>query len=483
MTLLNVQNLSVADILLSESFQIQPGERVGLVGESGSGKSMTALALMKLTPDTLPLGGSVELGDSGNLLVQPDSMLQKVRGKKIAMIFQEPMTALHPLHRVGQQVVEAMTIHGVDKGTAQARALELLKEVGVDRPRAYPHELSGGQRQRVLIAMALANDPDLLICDEPTTALDVTVQRTIVSLIVELTKHSHTAVLFITHDLALINQVTQRVLVLHQGRIVERGDTTEVLTRPQHEYTKRLLAGTRLKERTPSAATSTVLLEARSVSKAGRISDVSITLRAGQRLGVVGESGAGKSTLLNILSGLETPDSGTVHRDDAVRISAVFQDPASSLDPRMTVERIVAEPLGGRGGVRARVSAVLAEVGLDDSALQRYPHEFSGGQRQRISIARALISEPDILLADEPVSALDVSVRATVLDLLAKLVAERGVALLFVSHDLMVTQHLCEDVIVMQHGQVVERGPIDEVWAHPHNPYTQQLLDAVPRLP
>ncbi|MEZ2188636.1 dipeptide ABC transporter ATP-binding protein [Corynebacterium sp. CCM 9204] len=536
MTLLTVTDLGVdtrrGETLIEQvSFTIDSGERVGLIGESGSGKSLTALSLMGLLPDELSAHGQMTLdGETGNLIDYPDRRMRTLRGRRVSMVFQEPMTALNPLMTVGAQIAEVMTHHGTVDSDAAARdrTRELLADVRITDPEriygAYPHQLSGGQRQRVLIAIALANDPDLLICDEPTTALDVTVQRQIVELILELVERRGTGLLFITHDLALVSGVCERILVMRDGNLVESGTTEHILTDPAHDYTRGLIAASDLDARDPDGHLYTVetattgdyrpgqihkapavppigevVLSATGVSRTyvGKrrgffgprrrteaLRDVSLELRRGQRLGIVGSSGSGKSTLLRILAGLDSPTTGTVTH--AERAQVVFQDPMGSLDPRMRIGAIVEEPLLGLGlsgeERRTRVSEVLGEVGIGADAVNRYPHEFSGGQRQRISIARALSVKPDVLFADEAVSALDVSVRAQVLNLLSDLVADYGLALFFVSHDLSVIRQMCSDVLVLNHGDVVEAGPVDRIWANPQADYTRELLAAVPRL-
>lgn len=476
--MLEVNNLTIGDGLVKDvSFTIAPGERVGLIGESGSGKTLTALAVMGLT----------DLPWSGTTLVSGIPSWTH-RGKKITMIFQEPMTALNPLMRVGRQIEEIMRIHGVGKREARERTARMVEDVALPQRalRAYPHELSGGQRQRALIAMAMVNNPDVLICDEPTTALDVTVQQQIIDLLLRLADQRGTSLLFITHDLGLVARTCQRVMVMQQGRIVERGPVAEVLATPSHDYTRTLLSASRLDTPVIVENYGETVVEVNEVSRIFRkttaLDSVSVTVRSGERLGVVGGSGSGKTTLLKLLAGLDEPTSGTVRVQGGTQM--VFQDPLSSLNPRMRIADIVAEPLIGWSAAQkhARVVEVLGEVGLGPEVLGRYPHEFSGGQRQRISIARALGPKPAILLADEPVSALDVSVRKQVLDLLADLVAEYGITLVFVSHDLAVVRHVCTSVVVMDQGRIIERGRVDEVYADPQHDYTRTLLEAVPRL-
>ncbi|MFL0577352.1 dipeptide ABC transporter ATP-binding protein [Brevibacterium luteolum] len=577
-SLLEVTDLSIATsrttLVHPTSFSIAPGERVGLIGESGSGKSLTSSAVMGLLPDELTATGSITLtGTQGNLLERSDRQIARLRGLNMSMVFQEPMSALNPLMRVGAQVAEVMRIHRTQSKTSAAkRAIDLLGLVQLPDPqttaRAYPHQLSGGQRQRVMLAMALANDPQLLICDEPTTALDVTVQRQVLDLVLDAVTTSDTGLLFITHDLAVVASVCEKVLVMYQGEIVEAGATEQIFTDPQHDYTRGLLAASdltatdddgrlftiataraydaaRLSQAhfTPpeagDASAQQVTNASEPVSAAGHeaapapageqrplieieglhktyqrtksglfsradtvdaLTDVSLSIRAGQRFGIVGESGSGKSTLLKILSGLEPLTSGYVRVGDCEIASAsqvqlramreelqiVFQDPFASLDPRMQVADIVAEPLVAMGVPTARrrekVIEMLEAVGLDAESRTRYPHQFSGGQRQRISIARALVCRPRILVADEPVSALDVSVRAQVLNLLTDLVDDYELTLVFVSHDLGVVRHLCSDVVVMKDGRIVEAGDVAAIYDHPQHEYTASLVAATPTL-
>ena len=473
MTILSVTDLRVGDGLLDGiTFTVGRGERVGLIGESGSGKSLTALSIMGLLPRGLSAAGSVVL-DGQELVGLSDRRMRPLRGKVVSMVFQEPMTALDPLMTVGRQVAEAADRDDVS---------DLFERVSLDpaRMNAYPHELSGGQRQRVLIAMAIAQDPDLLICDEPTTALDVTVQDQVLDLLDHLVDELGVSLLFITHDLGVINRMCRRVLVMSEGAIVESGTTEQVLRAPEHPYTQRLVAaslpGEPAEIRAVGAPVITLEYVTRRYGTTTALNDVSLVVRRGERLGVVGGSGSGKTTLLRQVAGLDVPDQGHVLVDAGVQV--VFQDPRSSLNPRLRVGRSVAEG----GGDRARVLEVLSEVGLPADAVERYPHQFSGGQRQRISIARAVAGKPEILLADEPVSALDVSVRAQVLELLDELVDEYGLTLVFISHDLSVVREVCSTVAVMREGRIVEHGPTEEVWANPQHEYTKSLLAAIPRI-
>ncbi|MFJ2145515.1 glutathione ABC transporter ATP-binding protein [Arthrobacter sp. MYb214] len=565
--LIDVRGLTISTkhrtLVSNFNLRMNPGDRVGLIGESGSGKSMTTSALMGLLPEGVSASGSIQLaGHPRNLVEATDRELQKIRGKDMSMVFQEPLTALNPLMKVGPQVAEIMTSHKTvaSKSAAQARAVELLGSVKLPDParaaRSYPHQLSGGQRQRAMLAMALANNPGLLLCDEPTTALDVTVQRQVLDLILESVQERGTGLLFITHDLSVVANVCDRVLVMNNGQVVEEGDTGEVFSNPQHPYTRGLLAASDLNATdadgrlfTVASAASYIppLAEAQPVVEAANaeISDlrehdqaagdtapevpslisvkdltriypvgrsslfgkrsevhalkgVSFDVAAGQRFGVVGESGSGKSTLLRILAGLDQPTSGSVRvagsevagakERDLVQLrqqlQIVFQDPMGSLDPRMRVRDIIAEPLLVPGQKvdsakhRKMVAEMLGSVGLPADAAERFPHQFSGGQRQRISIARALICEPRVLVADEPVSALDVSVRAQVLNLLSDLVDDYHLTLVFVSHDLGVVRHICDNVVVMNEGRIVESGTTEQIYDSPQHAYTRTLVNS-----
>ncbi|HEY4558250.1 MAG TPA: ABC transporter ATP-binding protein [Enteractinococcus sp.] len=511
---------------------IKPGERVGLIGESGSGKSLTALSLMGLLPDELNAQGNVSIRNiCDDILNTPDRELSKMRGRRVSMVFQEPMSALNPLMKVGKQIAEVLLQHGTvgSRKEAQQRVRKLIEDVHLPDPprimRSYPYQLSGGQRQRVMLAIAFANDPELIICDEPTTALDVTVQRQVLDLLDDAVRSRGASLLFVSHDLGVIAEVCDRVMVMQQGRIVESGTVRDVLTAPQHEYTRRLLSASKLEElkedtpgRPPHIEASTTetpqpqpIIQVRSLTRTfstgqhrvNALKDINLEVAAGDRVGIVGESGSGKTTLLKILAGLDRPTAGEIevcgvdvrrasHRGLKPlrqRLQIVFQDPMGSLDPRMNIQEIIEEPLlrTRRDTPNAKVRQELVQesleaVELPPDVIPRYPHQFSGGQRQRISIARALITNPDVLIADEPVSALDVSVQAQVLKLLNALVEDRGMTLLMVSHDLSVVRHICRHVAVMRQGEIVEAGDTEQVYRNPTHDYTRRLLEAVPSL-
>jgi microcin C transport system ATP-binding protein len=501
------------------SFAIDKGETVALVGESGSGKSVTALSVLQLLPYPLarhPAGSSVRF--KGRELVGASrEVLQDVRGDEISMIFQEPMTSLNPLHKVEKQINETLFLHkGLTAEAARARTLELLDLVGIQEPEkrlnAYPHELSGGQRQRVMIAMALANEPDLLIADEPTTALDVTIQAQILKLLKELQQKLGMAMLLITHDLSIVRKMADRVSVMTRGEIVEQGDVEDIFERPQHPYTRKLLAAEPSGEPLSAAADAPMVMEGENVKvhfpiKAGilkrtvdyvrAVDGISVKVREGHTVGVVGESGSGKTTLglalLRLLSSsgeirfkgariqdLKSKSLRPLRRE----MQVVFQDPYGSLSPRLSIGQIVEEGLKvhdlGRSPEEreAMIVAALEEVGLDPDSRHRYPHEFSGGQRQRVAIARAMVLKPRFVVLDEPTSALDMSVQAQIVDLLRALQEKHRLAYMFISHDLKVVRALADEVIVMKDGRVVEHGPAERIFEAPGEPYTQALMKA-----
>ncbi|CAH2397787.1 ABC transporter ATP-binding protein [Mesorhizobium ventifaucium] len=500
------------------SFDIAKGETVALVGESGSGKSVSALSVLKLLPyPTASHPSGKILFQSADLLAADEKALRRVRGNKITMIFQEPMTSLNPLHTIEQQIVEVLTLHqGLRDRQAKARTLELLNEVGIREPEkrldAYPHQLSGGQRQRVMIAMALANEPELLIADEPTTALDVTVQAQILELLAELKSRKGMSMLFITHDLGIVRKIADRVCVMTRGKIVETGPTKEIFANPQHTYTRHLLAAEpKGKPPAANAAAKPVMTGQdikvwfpikkgffrRTVDNVKAVDGIDVTVRAGQTLGVVGESGSGKTTLGLALARMIS-STGIIQfngRDinelsfNAMRplrreLQIVFQDPFGSLSPRMSVSEIIEEglkihePKLSPDERDKRIVDVLGEVGLDPATRNRYPHEFSGGQRQRIAIARAMVLNPRFVMLDEPTSALDMSVQAQVVDLLRSLQAKHDLAYLFISHDLKVIRALANDVIVMRNGRIVEAGPSEQIFERPQTDYTKALISA-----
>ncbi|KIT16637.1 Glutathione import ATP-binding protein GsiA [Jannaschia aquimarina] len=502
--LLEVEGLSVsiggAPILRDVSLSLPPGEVLGLVGESGSGKSMTALACMGLLPRAARASGRVALAGRDLLDLRERDWLG-VRGEEIGMIFQEPMTALNPVHTIGRQVAETLRLRGTGRAEAEAVARDRLDRVGLgsiplDR---YPHELSGGQRQRVCIAMAIARHPRLLIADEPTTALDVTTQAQVLDLLRGLVEEERIGMVLITHDLGVVAGRADRVAVMKDGAVVEAGATEPLFREMRHPYTRDLLAASSPAPRVRREVPARPVLEAedlvRRYGDLAAVDGVSLVLNHGEALGLVGESGCGKSTLTRALLGLEPVQGGAIRLlgrpggtamtfADRARISVVFQDPYGSFDPRWSVAKLVAEPfhLTGRPrDWRDRVGAALEAVGLSTGDMAKYPHEFSGGQRQRIAIARALITEPEIVVLDEAVSALDVRVRAQVLALLRDLQERMGLSYLFISHDLTVVRAVCDRVLVMRAGRIVEEGV--EVFDAPAHPYTRDLLAAAPVIP
>jgi microcin C transport system ATP-binding protein len=499
------------------SFTLDKGETVALVGESGSGKSVTALSILQLLPYPLARHPAGSIRFAGQELVGADEpTLRAIRGDRVSMIFQEPMTSLNPVHAVRKQIGEVLRVHrGMNAGAARARTLELLHLVGIgdaeQRLNAYPHELSGGQRQRVMIAMALANEPDVLIADEPTTALDVTIQAQILKLLKALQARFGMAILFITHDLTIVRKLADRVCVMTGGAIVEQGPVAGVFANPRHDYTRRLLAAQPKgrPNRPPAGAAMLVASDIkvhfpiksgvlrRAVGHVRAVDGVSVALAPGRTLGVVGESGSGKTTLgLAILRLIKCQGSIRFEGDElqgrnanALRplrrqMQVVFQDPFGSLSPRLSIAQIIEEGLkvhdlgGSVEGREKLIVAALEEVGLDPETRHRYPHEFSGGQRQRVAIARAMVLKPRFVVLDEPTSALDVSVQAQIVDLLRDLQSRHGLAYLFISHDLRVIRALADEVVVMRGGLVVERGPALDIFERPREEYTRALIAA-----
>ncbi|MCX8569219.1 MULTISPECIES: dipeptide ABC transporter ATP-binding protein [Hyphomicrobiales] len=510
-------------VLNDVDMSIAPGEVMGLVGESGSGKSMTALAVMQLAPANARIKGRITF-DGTEILNATEQQMCALRGDDIGMVFQEPMTALNPVKTIGAQVAEGIRWHTrASRAEAEALARKILDRVGMPEQKfplsRYPHELSGGQRQRVAIAIACALKPKLLIADEPTTALDVVLQAQILDLLRELVAENKMSLLFISHDLAVVTEMADRITILRQGQVTETGDTARTLSEASHPYTRQLaLASMHMPLRTkPYVDDSENLLELTNVTRdyPGRrrslfsrpepvraVDNVSLTMKPGASIALVGRSGCGKSTLARMILALDKPTSGTIRfrglditkaSDDELRrprrnMQVVFQDPYGSFDPRHTVERLVAEPLYlldrrlNRKERREMVAKALHEVGLGRADMEKYPHEFSGGQRQRLSIARAIITRPKLIVADEPVSALDVSIRAQILDLFAELNHRLGISYLFITHDLTVARAITDDVLVMHEGRIVERGKTSEVLDHPQSEAAQALVSAAPDL-
>ncbi|WP_415400699.1 ABC transporter ATP-binding protein [Tateyamaria sp. SN3-11] len=519
MSLLEIENLSLAingtPILRDVSLRIAAGEVVAITGESGSGKSMTALAVMQLLPDGAEVTGTVTL-DGHEVTALPEPALCALRGDMVGMVFQEPMTALNPVQTIGAQVAETVQLHRPDIDP-KARAAEVLARVGLEHiPLSrYPHELSGGQRQRVVIAIAIACGPKLVIADEPTTALDVTTQAQILALLKRLAAEDGMGLMMITHDLAVVAEMADRITVMRQGEVVEAGDTPALLAAPQHPYTRALFAASTHRVDLPEAAGQAPLLRVQNVVRDytlprtrlfaapgthRAVNDVSFDIPRGGRIGLVGESGCGKSTLTRAILGLEPVQGGSITLDGAPVFSAgrpnltvrrkmqvVFQDPYGSFNPRHRVARLITEPfhlLETQPTDRdARIAEALTAVGLSPDDAQKYPHQFSGGQRQRLAIARALIIRPELIVFDEAVSALDVSVRAQILDLIAELCSQYDLTYLFISHDLSVVRTITDRVLVMQNGRIVEEGATETVFTAPAHPYTRQLIDAAPTLP
>jgi len=522
-TLLSVEHLTIdfdqSRVVDDVSFTIAAGEKFGLVGESGSGKSVTALAILRLL-DSARLQGTVRFGGE-DLLAKSERAMRGVRGKDIAMIFQEPMTALNALYTVGNQIGEVLELHeAMRPNQARARAIELLAKTGIPDPErridSYPHELSGGQRQRAMIAMALACKPRLLIADEPTTALDVTIQAQILALLDDLQREFGMAILFITHDLNLVRRFTHRVGVMERGKLVEVGVTADVFEAPRHDYTRKLIASRPVRHVEPLSPLAPIILTGQGVSvdfvtKSGwfkkeslhAVREASLQLRLGETLGIVGESGSGKTTLGMALLALQNTVAGSIdlegQRLDGAkrnvlqamrrRMQVVFQDPFASLSPRMTIEQIIGEGLAlhrpelDAAARRARILEMLTEVGLTEAqgisnVLTRYPHEFSGGQRQRIAIARAVVLQPEVLVLDEPTSALDVSVQQQVLALLAALQRRYGMSYIFISHDLAVIRAMAHRVLVMKDGAIIEQAGVADLFEAPREDYTKTLLAA-----
>ncbi|MWD28230.1 dipeptide ABC transporter ATP-binding protein [Aquicoccus sp. SCR17] len=522
-TILDVKDLTVAfrqegqriEAVKGVSFTVGRGETVALVGESGSGKSVTALSTVSLLGSSAEVAGSVTF-DGQEMISAPDKRLRKVRGNDISFIFQEPMTSLNPLHTLEKQLGESLALHqGVTGEAARRRILELLDRVGIRDPEsrltAYPHQLSGGQRQRVMIAMALANKPELLIADEPTTALDVTIQAQILDLLAELKEQESLSLLFITHDLTIVRRIADRVCVMKDGEIVEHGPTAEIFANPRHPYTQMLLAAEATGDPDPVPADAAPVVETdhlkiwfpiqkgllrRTVGHVKAVNDATIRVREGETLGIVGESGSGKTTLAQALMRLIPSEGQITFRGEDMRkwntkrlrklrseMQIVFQDPYGSLSPRMTCEQIIAEGLGVHGNpggrpVRELVAEVMHEVGLNPATMDRYPHEFSGGQRQRIAIARAMILRPRLVVLDEPTSALDMTVQVQIVDLLRELQRKYRLAYLFISHDLKVVRAMSHYLAVMKDGDVVEAGPAEAVFRDPQSDYTRALLSA-----
>jgi microcin C transport system ATP-binding protein len=521
--MLNVKDLSVSfrqdgkdhPAVRNVSFSIAKGETVALVGESGSGKSVTALSTVALLPDSATITGSVTY-DGEEMVGAKEARLRKVRGNDISFIFQEPMTSLNPLHSLERQLAESLALHqGLVGEAARARVLELLNKVGIKDPEsrlgAYPHQLSGGQRQRVMIAMALANGPDLLIADEPTTALDVTIQAQILTLLADLQKAEGMSMLFITHDLTIVRKIADRVCVMKDGEIVEQGVTAEIFANPQHAYTKKLLSAesTGLPGPVPQDAVEIASTDnlriwfpiqrgllKKTVGHVKAVNAATISVREGETLGIVGESGSGKTTLALAIMRLISSEGPIVFLGQNIQkwkskelrplrrdMQIVFQDPFGSLSPRMTAEEIIAEGLGVHGVPAGKtkhvmVAEIMTEVGLDPATMHRYPHEFSGGQRQRIAIARAMILRPRLVVLDEPTSALDMTVQVQIVELLRELQRKYRLAYLFISHDLKVVRALSHKVIVMKAGDIVESGTANAIFDAPETEYTKTLMTA-----
>lgn len=508
------------DIVRKVSFDVTPGQMVGVVGESGSGKTQVARAVLGLTPHPIVKTGG-EITFRGAPLPDPSSAaIRKLRGAEIGMVFQEPMTSLNPSMKIGEQLHEGLALHRRDlnREGRHRLILAMLDRVGILNPeaavRAWPHEFSGGMRQRMMLAAVMLLKPSLLVADEPTTALDAVVQRDVLELMVELTTENNTAVLLISHDLAMVARYTEKLVVMHQGLVVEQGDTADILDRPEHDYTRDLLAAMPRREPARPVARGNPIAEVRSldVLYPGRtrlfgkvkpnqaLAGIDLQVYPGEVVSVVGGSGSGKTTLGRVMAGLLRPSQGSVEfrgkpignpgadrREYRLNCQMVFQDPYSSLNPRMSISDLVGEGLRHVDNMsptqkRERVQELLNDVGLGAGYTERFPHELSGGQRQRVAIARALVRKPDFVIADEPVSALDVTVRAQVLRLFADLQKKNGFSCLFISHDLSVVEQVSDRVVVMQHGRIIEQGTRDEIFDAPQEPYTRRLLSAIPLL-
>ncbi|MEM9426652.1 MAG: ABC transporter ATP-binding protein [Pseudomonadota bacterium] len=509
------QDGAVTHAVKGVSFDLAEGETVALVGESGSGKSVTALSTVDLLAASAEITGSIHY-DGAEMVGADETELRRVRGNDISFIFQEPMTSLNPLHTLDKQLAESLLIHqGLTGSAAEARILELLHEVGIVDPesrlKSYPHQLSGGQRQRVMIAMALANNPKLLIADEPTTALDVTIQAQILDLLARIQKERGMSMLFITHDLGIVRRFADRVNVMKDGEIVEHGETRKIFSAPAHPYTQKLLSAESTGFPDPVPANAETIAETdalriwfpiqrgllkRTVGHIKAVNAATLSVRAGETVGIVGESGSGKTTLALAIMRLISSDGPVVFQGRNIQglhsrelrplraeMQIVFQDPYGSLSPRMTVEEIIAEGLtihrvDPTRNRRELVAEIMAEVGLDPATMHRYPHEFSGGQRQRIAIARAMILRPKLVVLDEPTSALDMTVQVQIVELLRNLQKKYGLAYLFISHDLKVVRALSHKVIVMKRGDVVEQGDAEQVFENPSSEYTRALMAA-----
>ncbi len=512
------RNMERSHAVEGVSLDLRQGEILCVVGESGSGKSVTASTVMGLLPPAMRVTGGEILYKGRDLIAMPEAERRQLRGKAISMIFQDPLSALNPLMTIEEQIDEVFVAHGVtNRAERERRVLELITEVGLPDPplirKQYPFRLSGGQRQRVMIAIALALDPDILIADEPTTALDVTIQAQILDLIRRLQAKKNTSVMFITHDFGVVADIADRVVVMEKGHVVEEGTADAVLRNPQHPYTRRLIAAVpRLREAENEVKAGETVLEVRGLSKTYRshaglfgkvrvvpaVEDVSFTLHRGETLGVVGESGSGKSSMGKVLMKLVEADAGEIllggrdirpmgeaeFRQLRPRIQMIFQDPFASLNPRLTIgTSLTVGPVAhglDRKEAHRRALGLLERVGLGAAAFERYPHEFSGGQRQRVGIARALMFDPQIIVADEAVSALDVSIQAQILQLLAEVQAEKHLAMIFITHDLRVASQICDQVIVMNRGRVVEAGTPMQIFHNPQEAYSRQLMQAIP---